>query len=130
MPGSALDDRLVGVGQQPVAVRHAGQQREVGLGDAVGQVGAVRLAPGRHFAAVQPDHAGHPAARMHRPAQAVERRRIVVVHAPARGLGLRVARPADLVGHREFDRLAEALLRIHGRALYATVLGPGHNGHP
>jgi hypothetical protein len=34
------DQRLVDVGQQALALGHAGQQREVGLGDAEGLVGA------------------------------------------------------------------------------------------
>ena len=97
--------------EQPARMRDAREQREVGLRDAVGLVGAIGLAPGGDFLAAHADHAGDAAARMHRPAQAVERRRVVVVDAPARGVGRRIARPRDLVRLREGDGFVEGRSR-------------------
>jgi hypothetical protein len=105
--GQACGHRLVLVGQQALAVRQAGQQGEVGLGDAEGDLGLVDVAPGRDLAPVLPHHAGRSAARMHRPAQPVVGRRVVVVHAPGLLPGCRrgggVARPRGFVGLGKAD---------------------------
>jgi len=45
---------------------------------------------------------------MHGPAKPVEGRRVVVVHAPAGGVGGGVARPGDLVGLGEGDGVVES----------------------
>ena len=69
MPGRRCDHRLVLVGQQALALGHAGEQREVALGDAEGEVGPRRLAPGGDLAAVLP-HQRPTAARAHAPGRA------------------------------------------------------------
>ena len=97
--------------EQPARMGDAREQREVGLRDAEGLVGAIGLAPRRDFLAAHSDHAGDAAARMHRPAQAVERRRVIVVDAPMRRVGCRIPRPGDLVRLREGDGLLEP---VHG----------------
>src|SRR5262245_17757728 len=63
--------------EQSARVRNAREQREIGLRDTEGLVRAIRFAPGCDFLAAHTDDARNAAARMHGPAQAVERRRIV-----------------------------------------------------
>ncbi len=91
----------------------AREQREVSLRDAERLVRAIGFAPGGDFFAVHTDHAGNAAARMHRPAQAVERRRVIVVNAPVRGVSFRIARPRNLVRLRKGDCFAQLLHDIH-----------------
>ena len=122
--GQARHHRFVHVGQQTVAMRHAGQHREVGLGDAEGQVGTIGLAPGGDLAAVLQHDAGDATARVHRPAQAVERRRIVVVHAPGSRVGGRVARPGHLVCGCEVNRIGPGVGRVHGPHCTHCTAGP------
>ena len=119
--GQPLRHGFVDVGQQALTVRHAGQHAEVGLGHAVGEIGALGFAPSGGNTPVLQHDARDTAARMHRPAQAVVRRQVVVMNAPVRQIVKRIARPADFVCNREIDRVAEALLGIHG--LHCTQLG-------
>ena len=94
--------------QQPARMGEAREQREVGLRDAESLVRAIGFTLGGDFLASHTDDAGDAAARMHRPAQPVERRRVVVVDAPMRRVRPRIARPRDLVRAGEGDCVAEA----------------------
>ena len=106
--------------EQPARVRNAREQREVGLGDAERLVRAIGFAPGGDFLAAHTDDTGDAAAWMHRPAQAVERRRVIVVDAPARGVGGRIARPRNLVRLRKADGLVELLHDAHDSQRHHT----------
>ena len=71
-----LADRRVDIGNQAIANRQAGAQREVAFGHAEGHVDAVDIAPlGGDTAAMQ-NQAGRPAARGHRADNLVERWRL------------------------------------------------------
>jgi hypothetical protein len=98
---------LVDIGQQATAVGDTGEQAEVGLGHAEGEVGTVWLAPGGDLFAMLKRHAADTAAHMHGAAQAVEGRWVGVVHAKRllawRGRGVRIARPIHFMGHGKGD---------------------------
>lgn len=101
--------RFVRIGQQAAIVRDACQQREVGLGDAERQVGAIRFAPCREQPAIDGDRARHRPAVMDRPEQPVPRRRIVHMHAE---LAVGVAVPRRFVVDRKLDSVADVLRQI------------------
>lgn len=105
--GQLCQHRPVDVGQPVLLLRHAGQQTEVGLGDAEGLVGARGLAPGGDLGTVLPHHAALRAARVQRAEQAVPGRRVLDVDAEALRVVARVARPGGLVGAGEGDRLGQ-----------------------
>ena len=90
----------------------AREQREISLRDAESLVRAIGFAPGGDFLAAHTDDAGDAAARMHRPAQTVERRRVIVVDAPTREVSCRIARPGNLVRLRKGDCFAQLLHQV------------------
>lgn len=100
--------------EQPARMRDAREQREVSLRDAERLVRAIGFAPGGDFLTVHKDNAGDATARMHRPAQAVERRRVIVVDAPMRKVSGRIARPRNLVRLRKGDCFVELAHDTHG----------------
>jgi hypothetical protein len=71
------------------------------LRDAERLVGAIGLAPRCDFLTAHTDDAGHTAAHIHGPAQSIERRRVVVVHAQSSGIGRGIPRPGNLVRRRK-----------------------------
>ena len=99
--------------EQSARVRDAGEQCEVRLRDAERLVGPLGFTPRGDLFTAHPDDAGNDAARMHRAAQSVERRRVIVVDAPTRKVSARVARPRNLVRLRKGDCLVEPLHDIH-----------------
>ncbi|MDT4843110.1 hypothetical protein FQZ97_770310 [compost metagenome] len=106
--GHALDDRFIHVRQQAAIVRHARQDRQVQLGDAERQVGAIGLAPGGDGLAVDGHHARHRAAVVDGAKKPVPGRRIVQVHAK---IALDAAVPGGFMVIGELDRLLHE--RIH-----------------
>ena len=104
----ALAHGLVHVGQQATVMGHAGQNGQVQLGHAEGQVGALGLAPGRHRLAVHHHHARHRATVVNGAQQAVPGRRVVQVHAK---VALDAAVPGGFVFIGEFNRLLHK--RVH-----------------
>ncbi len=97
------------IGNQPPVERDAGEQREVGLGDAEGEIRAVGFAPRRDLAPLDPDHAGYGAAVVYRSSQPVPRRWILQVDAP---VVVDLAGPGGFVRLRELDRTGKGK-RIH-----------------
>ena len=97
----------VRVRQQATVVGNTGQQREIGLGDAEGQVGSVGLAPGRDLDTPMQDRAAGRAPGMDRPSQPVVGRRVGKMDAPVRRIGRRVACPGRFARGGKRDRLCQ-----------------------
>ena len=88
------------------------EQREIRLRNAESLVRAIGFAPRVDFLAAHTDDAGDAAARMHGPAQTVERRRVIVVDAPTFEVSFRIARPRNLVRLRKRDCFAQLLHQL------------------
>lgn len=112
--GEPVADPLVWV-KQSAGMGDAGEDGEIGLRDAEGLVGAVGFAPGGDFLASNEDYAGDAASGMDGAAKTVEWVWVVVLDAPAGGIGSRVAGPGDFVGLGEGDRFGEGGHGDHDR---------------
>ncbi|MCH9058802.1 MAG: ABC transporter substrate-binding protein [Planctomycetes bacterium] len=103
---------IADVADQPVAKGDAGKHREIALGDAEGEVGAVRIAPLDKSIAAPQNQPGGGAARPHRAEDFIPRRRLELAVADLLG---EVARPGNLMGLGESRGLGEAVLHPFSR---------------
>ena len=110
---NARANGLMQVWQQPTLMRHARQQREIGLRHTKRQIRPIRLAPRGNLLAMLHHHARHATARMHRPPQHVPRRGISVVNAegdlPGGRCSKRITRPRHFVRLGEIDGVGESV---------------------
>ena len=107
----ALDDGLIGVRQQALAVGHTREQGQIGFGHTEGQVGAFWRAPPADLRAVLQHDAADAAARVHWPKKAVVGGGVLVVDAPTIGLGRGIAGPVDLMGQGVIDGVLQGIQR-------------------
>ena len=108
-PGQPLCDRFIGVGQQAAAVRNAGQEPEIGLGNAKGQIGPMGVPPRLPNLTLAQDHSRNTRPGMNRSQELVPGGRVSLMDAPSCGIFERIARPVDLVSSRIGDGLFDQI---------------------
>ncbi len=101
----------VQVGDQPICMGDAGQQGQVGFGDAEGRVHLARVAPARDNVTVAEDQAVRRAARADRADHRVVGRRLEIAGLQ---MGAQIAREGRLVRRGEGGRFIQGAVQGHG----------------